>query len=379
MYSMIAHFIYFSSQSSDSTKSNYQRYPKPPYSYLGMIIMAIQMSPDKALTLSEINQSITDMFPFFRGSYKGWKDSIRHTLSSSPCLQKGPRGRTAKWIVNLTLAPESALRRQETAVSRSTYWPETICEYLGIPEIAITSPKIHRSMPVLKPVNTDFSIDRILTTEIVDDTRPLPSLKSPPAFNKLSLKMKKRQKTSEVRQEMSPLYRLVKDSASKWGVSEETAVQQLTVLCQIMDTSSALSKHKDLSSTVCRSFSQVNPVGFTDSQVTPTSASTSTYSQWNQQHAQSIINQTSVSVQHHQYSQHPNLQQQQQLNQYVQSYFPSQLSTYQTAYVMQQQQMYQYQLLQQHQAQWSGGHYGYQQTAYLPCQDNAAPIDLSRQ
>lgn len=35
-------------------KKNYQRYPKPPYSYLAMIAMVIQNSPQKKLTLSQV-------------------------------------------------------------------------------------------------------------------------------------------------------------------------------------------------------------------------------------------------------------------------------------------------------------------------------------
>lgn len=37
-------------------KKNYQRYPKPPYSYLAMIAMVIQRSPEKKLTLSEVRR-----------------------------------------------------------------------------------------------------------------------------------------------------------------------------------------------------------------------------------------------------------------------------------------------------------------------------------
>lgn len=43
------------SGSSSGKKKNYQRYPKPPYSYLAMIAMVIQRSPEKKLTLSEVN------------------------------------------------------------------------------------------------------------------------------------------------------------------------------------------------------------------------------------------------------------------------------------------------------------------------------------
>lgn len=42
------------SSSGGGKKKNYQRYPKPPYSYLAMIAMVIQRSPEKKLTLSEV-------------------------------------------------------------------------------------------------------------------------------------------------------------------------------------------------------------------------------------------------------------------------------------------------------------------------------------
>lgn len=42
------------SSAGGGKKKNYQRYPKPPYSYLAMIAMVIQRSPEKKLTLSEV-------------------------------------------------------------------------------------------------------------------------------------------------------------------------------------------------------------------------------------------------------------------------------------------------------------------------------------
>lgn len=82
-----------SSQGGDPPrKPGARRQEKPPYSYIALIVMAIQSSPGKRLTLSEIYTYLQQHFPFFRGSYQGWKNSVRHNLSLNECFIKLPKG-----------------------------------------------------------------------------------------------------------------------------------------------------------------------------------------------------------------------------------------------------------------------------------------------
>ncbi|CAF0971438.1 unnamed protein product [Brachionus calyciflorus] len=77
--------------SNPNVKSGKQKNEKPPFSYIALIVMAIQNSNSKKMTLNEIYQYLQTHFTFFQGQYQGWKNSVRHNLSLNECFIKLPK------------------------------------------------------------------------------------------------------------------------------------------------------------------------------------------------------------------------------------------------------------------------------------------------
>ncbi|XP_038573848.1 forkhead box protein Q1a [Micropterus salmoides] len=162
-----------------STKSKpYTRRPKPPFSYIALIAMAIRDSTTGRLTLAEINDYLMKKFPFFRGTYTGWRNSVRHNLSLNDCFLKvlrdpsRPWGKDNYWMLNprseYTFA-DGVFRRRRKRIHKKFSRESEVSEH------AVEPQSVQQSAPATKTdsrvkFTSSFAIDSILSTPFKRDS-----------------------------------------------------------------------------------------------------------------------------------------------------------------------------------------------------------------
>lgn len=147
----------------------YTRRPKPPLSYIALIAMAIRDSPSGRLTLADINDYLMKKFPFFRGSYTGWRNSVRHNLSLNDCFLKvlrdpsRPWGKDNYWMLNpnseYTFA-DGVFRRRRKRINAKLSRVKEVSECMD------ESQSIHQPTPKTEPspkFTSAFAIESILS------------------------------------------------------------------------------------------------------------------------------------------------------------------------------------------------------------------------
>jgi len=103
--------------------ANDSLYRKPTHSYSSLISEAIRLSVKGQLTLNEIYTWLVDKFPYFKAAGTGWKNSIRHTLSTNQKFVRVPRpakepGKGAYWTIRDIDRPTGRLNRKPSYVAK---------------------------------------------------------------------------------------------------------------------------------------------------------------------------------------------------------------------------------------------------------------------
>ncbi|XP_059201059.1 forkhead box protein Q1a [Centropristis striata] len=178
-----------------SSKSKpYTRRPKPPFSYIALIAMAIRDSPSGRLTLAEINDYLMKRFPFFRGSYTGWRNSVRHNLSLNDCFLKvlrdpsRPWGKDNYWMLNphseYTFADGVFRRRRKRIHNKKSSREAEVSEQRAEEPRSIEQPAAATNTDSCVKFTSSFAIDSILSKPFKRDSNKehLPHLPVHPAF-----------------------------------------------------------------------------------------------------------------------------------------------------------------------------------------------------
>ena len=131
----------------------YVRQPKPPYTFAAIIATVIWNSPNHVATLRQIQTKMEEFFPFFRGSYQGWKDSVRHTLSTDDYFEKRlyPEPIKYKWTLDMSKLNERLFCRRDCAyLGPGDTYEHFLHDELDLPPVPVPNGYMYRSFSTCK-------------------------------------------------------------------------------------------------------------------------------------------------------------------------------------------------------------------------------------
>lgn len=108
---------------------------KPPYSFPCLIGLALRSCESGRMSVSQIYDHITGLFPYFRTAKAGWKNSVRHNLSLNKIFCKLERlsteaGKGAMWGI----APGMKEQLERDITQCQQRYPQKIAEAMKEPE-----------------------------------------------------------------------------------------------------------------------------------------------------------------------------------------------------------------------------------------------------
>ncbi|XP_067011580.2 forkhead box protein N3 [Anabrus simplex] len=118
----------------------------PPFSFTCLNFMAIEDSPNRALSVKGIYDWILQHFPYFKNAPAGWKNSVRHKLSINKCfrkVEKAPNlGKGCLWMVDSTYRPNLL-----QALEKSPFYP-----FRSMERVSMATERVHVPS-LLNPLN----------------------------------------------------------------------------------------------------------------------------------------------------------------------------------------------------------------------------------